>query len=138
DERLAAIGAAPRGPQVAAFFDYDGTVISGFSAKDFYEHRFRHFEIGVPEIVRTAIAASRGIKSEQDFAEFLEISLGAWGGRPIEELEELGEELFKHHIASRLHLEMWQIAAAHREMGHTLVLASSATCIQVDPMAREL
>ena len=138
DERVAAIHAATSGPQIAAFFDYDGTVISGFSAKDFYEHRFRHFEIGVPEIVRTLLAARKGINSEQDFAEFLEISLGAWGGRPIEELEELGDELFKHHIASRLHLEMWEIAEAHRAMGHTLVLASSATRIQVDPMAREL
>jgi putative phosphoserine phosphatase/1-acylglycerol-3-phosphate O-acyltransferase len=138
DERLAAIHAAPQGPQVAALFDYDGTVISGFSAKAFYEHRFRHFEIGLPELFKTAIAASKGITSEQDFADFLEISLGAWRGRPVEELEELGQSLFKHHIASHLHLEVWELAEAHRAMGHTVVLASSATRFQIDPMAREL
>ena len=44
EERLAAIRAAAEGPQVAAFFDYDGTVISGFSARAFYEHRFRHLD----------------------------------------------------------------------------------------------
>ena len=138
EEQLGRIRAAPPGPQVAAYFDYDGTVISGFSAKAFYEYRFRHLEIGLPEIVRTMIAAGRGINSEQDFADFLEISLGAWAGRPIEDIRELGEDLFKHQIASHLHLEVWQLAEAHRAMGHSLVLASSATNIQVDPMAHEL
>ena len=138
DERLEAIHGASQGSHVAAFFDYDGTVISGFSARAFYEHRFRHFEIGLPELLRTAVAAARGISSEEDFAEFLGISLAAWGGRPVEELEELGESLFRHSIASRLHLEAWELAAAHRAMGHTVVLASSATRFQVEPMAREL
>jgi putative phosphoserine phosphatase/1-acylglycerol-3-phosphate O-acyltransferase len=138
DELLTAIHDSEPGPRVAAFFDYDGTVISGFSARAFYEHRFRRLEIGVPELVRTLLASARGISSEEDFAEFLAISLAAWGGRPLEELEELGERLFKESIASRLHLEVWELAAAHRAMGHTVVLASSATRFQVEPMARHL
>jgi putative phosphoserine phosphatase/1-acylglycerol-3-phosphate O-acyltransferase len=135
---LEAIENSEPGPQVGAFFDYDGTVISGFSAGAFYEHRMRNLEIGPIELARTLLARQRGIHSAEDFAALLEISLGAWRGRTEEELDELGRSLFKHAIASRLHLEVWELIEAHRAMGHTLVLASSATRFQLEPMAREL
>jgi len=135
---LRAIRRAGRGPQVAAFFDYDGTVIGGYSASAFYEHRIRHREIGPIELARTLLARRRGIHSDQEFGAFLELSLAAWAGREEQELEALGEALFKHAIASRLHLEVWRLAQEHQGMGHTLVLASSATRFQVEPMAREL
>lgn len=137
-ERLDAITAAPRGPEVAAFLDYDGTVISGFSAAAFYRHRFRHLEIGLQEIARTLLMATRGIESEEDFAAFLEVSLAAWAGNREEDMAELGQSIFKHDIASHLHTEVWQLIQAHHRMGHTIVLASSATQFQIAPMAREI
>lgn len=137
-ERLDAITAAPRGPEVAAFLDYDGTVIGGYSASAFYRHRFRHMEIGPVELVKTLLASARGIETEEDFAAFLEISLAAWAGKREEDMAELGQSIFKHDIASRLHTEMWELIQAHHEMGHTVVLASSATRFQIEPMAREI
>lgn len=137
-ERLEAIAAAPPGPQVAAFLDYDGTLIGGYSANAFYRHRIRHREIGPLELAKTLLASAHGIHETQDFERFLELALGAWEGRPEEELEQLGEQLFKHDIASRLRIETWELANAHRERGHRIVLASSATRFQVEPMAREL
>lgn len=137
-ERLDAITAAPRGPEVAAFLDYDGTVISGFSAAAFYRHRFRHLDIGPIEIVKTLLMATRGIETEEEFAAFLEVSLAAWAGKSEEAMAEFGQSIFKHDIASRLHTEMWQLIQAHQAMGHTLILASSATRFQIEPMAREI
>lgn len=137
-ERLAAIEAAPDGPQVGAFFDYDGTVISGYSAQAFYRHRLLALDIGPVELVRTVLLSAQGIESEEDFANFLELSLGAWAGRPVEEIEELGNRLFKHEISGRLHHEVWALVQAHHAKGHTLALASSATPFQVRPMADEL
>jgi putative phosphoserine phosphatase/1-acylglycerol-3-phosphate O-acyltransferase len=138
DELLDDVAAAPPGPQVAAFFDYDGTVIDGFSAGAFYRHRLRHVEIGPLELARTLLLSARGIDSAEHFGEFLEMALAAWSGRSVEEMSELGEKLFKHEIAGRLHWETWRLVQAHHAMGHRVVLASSATQFQVDPMAREL
>ena len=87
DELLDAIAAAPPGPQVAAFFDYDGTVIDGFSASAFYRHRLRHCEIGPVELAKTLLGAARGIDSGEDFEEFLKMALGAWRGRSEEEID---------------------------------------------------
>src|SRR6185295_18975805 len=108
----------PQGSQIAAFFDYDGTVIDNFSAAAFYRHHLRHFEIGPVELAKTA--------------------LGAWRGRSEEEMRGLGDRLFKHEIAGRMHWEAWRLVEAHHAMGHRVVLASSATRFQVEPMAREL
>ncbi|MDX6597945.1 MAG: putative phosphoserine phosphatase / 1-acylglycerol-3-phosphate O-acyltransferase, partial [Gaiellales bacterium] len=115
DELLAAIAAAPEGPDVAAFFDYDGTIIDGFSAAAWYRHRLRHAEIGPLELMRTLLGAVRGIDDGDDFEAFLQMSLDAWKGRSEEELTGLGERLFKHEIAGRLHWESWRLIQAHKQ-----------------------
>jgi len=138
DELIERIYAGREGPDVLACFDYDGTLIGGYSAEVFYEHRLRTFDLGPIELARTVLLSVRGIRTEADFERLLELSLGAWRGREEAALEELGERLFRDAIAARLYVESWELLEAHRGMGHTLVLASSATRFQVEPMAREL
>ena len=67
DELLDAVAAAPPGPQVAAFFDYDGTVIDGFSASAFYRHRIRHAEIGpIPDSAFIELFARGALRAGWD------------------------------------------------------------------------
>ena len=47
------IEAAPSGPQVAALFDLDRTLISGFSVQDVFVERILSRDMGVREIGRT-------------------------------------------------------------------------------------
>ena len=54
---LAQIRSGPPGPAVGAFFDFDGTIIEGYSALAFYTHRLRNFEVGPEEATRTMLAA---------------------------------------------------------------------------------
>lgn len=138
DELLARVEDGPGGRRVVACFDYDGTLIDGYSAAAFYRHRIRHLEIGPLELARTLLASAQGISSDADFEAFLELSLGAWNGAEVEEIEELGRRLFKDSIARTLHTEVWELLEAHRRKDHTLVLASSGTRFQVEPMAEEL
>ncbi|MGQ0466652.1 MAG: HAD-IB family hydrolase, partial [Sporichthyaceae bacterium] len=138
DERLAEVFDSARGPQIGAFFDYDGTVITGYSASTFYNHRIKNRQIGPTELAKTLLVTLRGIDTEQEFAALLEMSLQCWAGKPEEEVEALGRKLFKSEIAGKLHHETWELAAAHKAMGHTVVLASSATRFQVEPMAEAI
>ncbi len=138
DAALARIFAAPKGPEVGAFFDYDGTVITGYSASAFYAKRFREFDIGPRELVSTLLTMRRGVHSEEEFASMLDVALQSWAGRTEQEIAELGAALFRSEVAGSLHTEVWELVAAHHMMGHTVVLASSASRFQVEPMAREL
>jgi putative phosphoserine phosphatase / 1-acylglycerol-3-phosphate O-acyltransferase len=137
-ELVAGVYAAPRGPKVAAFFDYDGTVISGYSAMAFYNKRLRERDIGPTELAKMTWAGVRGVSTDAEFAELLDLSLAAYRGKTPDELLALGRALFKQEIAAQLHTEVWELVAAHHEMGHTVVLASSATRFQVQPMADDL
>jgi HAD superfamily hydrolase (TIGR01490 family) len=79
----------------------------------------------------------RGLDADA-FADFMTIALRAWTGRAEDEMEELGERLFVQGIAGSVYPEGWTLVAAHQRMGHTVVVASSATRFQVEPLARQL
>jgi putative phosphoserine phosphatase/1-acylglycerol-3-phosphate O-acyltransferase len=126
------------GPSVAAFFDFDGTLIDGYSASALYAHRFRNFEIGPAEALHTLRATLGGTLSEDGFEELLVRGIRGWSGRSPEDIAELGERLFVGGIAGTLFHDAWRIVKAHQRQGHTVVIATSATRFQVAPLAREL
>lgn len=136
---LADVREAPEGPSVGAFFDFDGTVIAGYSVVSFMRHHLTHLDIDVPTTVRTlAAAGSQALETEEDFTKFLGITLRTWVGRRPEELEKLGRQLFRDEIGPSVYPEAWRLVRAHLERGHTVVLASSATRFQVEPAAQAL
>jgi putative phosphoserine phosphatase/1-acylglycerol-3-phosphate O-acyltransferase len=130
--------AGPSGPNVVAFFDFDGTLIDGYSAEALYEHRARHLELGPDELIRTIGAAVGGPLDESSFEELMLQGTRGWAGRSDDELMQLGDELFATRVGGALHHGAWRLVRAHQNLGHTVVIATSATAMQVMPMAREL
>jgi putative phosphoserine phosphatase / 1-acylglycerol-3-phosphate O-acyltransferase len=138
DELIERIKMGPGGPKVAAFFDFDGTLIQGYSAGALIAHRARNFELGPDEFVRTMLAALGGPLDEAAFKDLLRQGIRGWVGRTEDDLMELGEQLFAQEIAGALFHGAWRLVRAHQNRGHTVVIATSATRMQVQPMAREL
>ena len=50
---VAEIAGSPEGPEVAACFDLDGTLIAGYSVKYLGQERMRQREVSLSELVRT-------------------------------------------------------------------------------------
>ena len=138
EDVIADIKAGPGGPKVAAFFDFDGTLIQGYSANALIAHRARNFELGPDEFVRTMLAALGGPLDEAAFKDLMLQGIRGWVGRTDDELMELGEQLFAQEIAGALFHDAWRLVRAHQNQGHTVVIATSATRMQAQPMAREL
>lgn len=138
EDLIAGIKSGPRGPKVAAFFDFDGTLIEGYSAGVLYAHRARNFELGPDELVHTLRAALGGPLDEDAFKNLLLEGIRGWVDRTDDELMELGERLFAQHVAGALFHGAWRLVRAHQSRGHTVVIVTSATRMQVAPMAREL
>jgi putative phosphoserine phosphatase/1-acylglycerol-3-phosphate O-acyltransferase len=128
----------PRGPDVCAFFDFDGTLIAGYSANAWYGDRLRKFQVGPAELARTLVAGFDMSLRGADVTRFMEIAVAAWGGRAADEIEALGERLFVQQIAGMAYPQAGVLINAHRHAGHTIAVASSATPFQVAPLAREL
>ncbi|KQH81003.1 haloacid dehalogenase [Mycobacterium gordonae] len=138
DELIERIKMGPSGRKVAAFFDFDGTLIQGYSAGALYAHRARNLELGPDEFVRTLRAALGGPLTEEAFKDLLSQGIRGWVGRTEDDLMELGEQLFAQEIAGALFHGAWRLVRAHQNQGHTVVIATSATRMQAQPMAREL
>jgi len=138
EELIAAVGAGPKGPRIGAFFDFDGTVIDGYSLSAFARHHLRSLQVTPADLGRMLLTGIRGVTTEEDFEQFTELSMHTWAGRSEDELAELGERLFVQGISGSLYPEAWRLVGAHTRAGHTLVLASSATRFQVEPAARAM
>jgi putative phosphoserine phosphatase/1-acylglycerol-3-phosphate O-acyltransferase len=138
DNLLEEIRTGPSGVQFAAFFDFDGTLIDGYSAASLYSHRLRNFEIGPAEAAQTVLAVLRGPLSEVQFAKLVERGIRGWAGRVDDDMVELGEKLFVQGIAETLFHDAWRLIKAHQRRGHTVVIATSATRFQAGPLARQL
>lgn len=137
-DAVAAIEAGPKGPDIGAFFDFDGTLIDGYSAVAFFTDRLRRGEMGLGEAADIIRVAWRGDMDESEFADVIGKAVAEWAGHPEQELAELWSRLFKEKIARRIFPEAWSLVKAHQKMGHTVAIASSATRYQVAPIAEEL
>ncbi len=138
EQLIADVEAAPPGPRVGAFFDFDGTVIDGYSLAAFARHHLRSLQVTPNALGQLLLNGLRGVTTEEDFEKFTVVGMRAWAGRSEDELLELGERLFVQGIAGSLYPEAWRLVTAHLNAGHTVVLASSATRFQVEPAARAL
>ncbi len=137
-DAVAAIEAGPKGPDIGAFFDFDGTLIDGYSAVAFFTDRLRRGEMSLGEAADIVRMAWRGDMDESEFADVIGKAVAEWAGHPEQEVAELWSRLFKEKIASRLFPEAWSLVKAHQKMGHTVAIASSATRYQAAPIAEEL
>src|SRR5215471_7251426 len=138
EQLIADVEDGPEGPQVAAFLDFDGTLIDGYSLAAFARYYLRSGRIAPADLGRMLLTGIRGVTSEEDFERFTMLSMRTWAGRSEDELAELGERLFVQGISGSLYPEGWRLVEAHQQAGHTVVLASSATRFQVEPAARAM
>ncbi|MDO8362057.1 MAG: HAD-IB family hydrolase [Actinomycetota bacterium] len=132
------IAASPRGKKTIAFFDLDGTVVFGFTAQAVAEDRFRRREVGIDEIFRLGRVGLAAGLGRAGFADVLAVSSAALAGRTDEEMTAMGARLFAKKTGDRIFPEARDLVAAHQQRGHTVVMISSATQYQVEPIAREL
>ena len=138
DDLIAAILEGPVGSTVGAFFDFDGTVIAGYSAAKFYGDRLRRRDLSMRELGELLAAIVELAASGNEAAGALQQAIAQWRGRPVSELEEMSERVFRERIAACIYPEARALVEAHRRRGHTLVMATSATRFQAGPTARDL
>jgi len=135
---VAAIGAGPPGPHVGAFFDLDGTLVAGFTATAHAGDRIRRGQASIGEVLGVLEASLRYRFGRMQFERLLARAAGYLRGESLAELDELGEQLFQHHIAGRMFPQMREIVQAHQDRGHSVILSSSALTIHAEPVARFL
>ncbi len=135
---VAEVMASPQGPGVGAFFDLDGTLVAGFTGVIMTRERFRNRDMGVGELIAMVAAGLNMQFGRIEFEGLINKATEVLRGRPLSDLQQIGERLFIEKIEKRIYPEMRELVNAHMDRGHTVVLSSSALTIQVEPVARFL
>jgi putative phosphoserine phosphatase/1-acylglycerol-3-phosphate O-acyltransferase len=128
----------PVASRTAAFFDYDGTIIAGYSILAFLKERVRRRELGAGDVLRTAVLAAQSALGHIDSRELITRGIHEWNGRRLADLEALGVQLYERELRDAIFPEIRMLVDQHRRKGHLLAIATSAATFQVEPVAREL
>ena len=129
---------APEGPEIAAFFDYDNTLISGFSATSFFREQITSGAMSPKDFSEQLTAATQYSMGRIGFSGFMSETMKSMRGQAEYKFIEFSERVFKNHVAGAIYPEAREILAAHNDKGHTIAIVSSATRYQIEPAAREL
>lgn len=135
---VAEIRNLPDGPQIGALFDFDGTVINGYSATAFIQEQIRRGHLSVRELVELVGAMASFGTGRMGFSAMMIATSQFLRGIREDSYINFGEDLFQSHIARQIYPESRALVEAHQEKGHTVAIISSATPYQVMPAAREL
>ena len=138
DDLLDDIGSDSEGSQVAAFFDYDKTLIAGYSVQAFFTEQIRSGQMSPAEFRTQAAAAIKYARKEIGFSDFVASTAKSLRGQAEFTFEEFGQRVYERKTASAIYPEARALIEAHKAKGHEVVIVSSATKYQIEPAAREL
>jgi putative phosphoserine phosphatase/1-acylglycerol-3-phosphate O-acyltransferase len=132
------VEASRGGPSTAAFFDFDGTLLAGFSVFFFLYRRYLKGRVSAGEAIDQFLAVAEFGLKRLDFEGVLDQFTLAMAGQSDEEMWKLAGEVFQKDLVGRLYPETRALLKTHQAKGHTVVLLSSATQYQLAFVAEEL
>ena len=135
---IAEVLESPDGPAIGALFDFDGTLISGYSAFAFVQEQVRRGNISPRELLELMSAMVSFGVGNLGFSAMMIAASQFLRGIHEDSYTNFGQELFRTHIARQLYPESRALVQAHLSKGHTVAIISSATPYQVQPAADDL
>lgn len=129
---------APEGAHIAALFDFDGTIIAGYSATAMLWEKIKRREMTAEEVVETINVMAQYSTGNMGFSGLMTGAAKFMKGVTEDSYFEFGEELYEKYIARKVYPEARALIEAHRAKGHTIAIVSSATIYQIEPTARDL
>ena len=130
--------AGASGPEVGALFDLDRTLLAGFSALTLFRQHLLSGRMAPRELVDLLVAAANFTAGRTGFSGLMTSTAGALRGTQESALEKFGREVFESQLAGEIYPESRALVEAHKAMGHTVAIVSSATRYQAEPLARDM
>lgn len=132
---VAEVESLPDGPATGAFFDFDGTIIAGYSGLVFMKEQVRRREMSIRDIVKATQAMVEFGLGNSSFSAMMMVNAQFMRGSREDDYSELGRELFDREIRRQIYPESAALIRAHLRKGHTVAIVSSATEFQLKAAA---
>ncbi|TWG90587.1 HAD superfamily hydrolase (TIGR01490 family) [Nocardioides sp. J9] len=134
--------AQPADPNAAAFFDVDNTVMQGASifhlARGLYRRDFFTTRDLLGAAWKQAYFRVVGVEDPEHVAEARNSALAFIAGHTVQELEEIGEEIFDEAMAHRIWPGTRALAQMHLDQGQRVWLVTAAPIEIASLIARRL
>jgi HAD superfamily hydrolase (TIGR01490 family) len=132
----------PADPKRAAFFDVDNTVMQGASifhlARGLHRRNFFTTRDIIGAAYKQAYFRVIGVEDPEHVADARSSALGFIAGHTVQELEELGEEIFDEAMAHRIWPGTRALAQLHLDQGQRVWLVTAAPIEIARIIARRL
>ncbi|MDX1506516.1 MAG: HAD-IB family hydrolase, partial [Spongiibacter sp.] len=138
EELYAEIADTPEGPDTLALFDFDGTLIAGYSSIFVLLEQLRRGDISKTAFANTFFSALNHRLGLLDDQGLMEVGASFIAGRSENEFAELCQAVFEKQLYKRIYPEARALIAAHKAKGHTVAIASSAPRQAIAATAAEL
>lgn len=128
----------PAGSHIGALFDLDQTLFAGFSATAFTRDQLATGRLSPKDLLDSARATLSFTLGRTGFSSFVTATSTVYRGMKESVLEQAGRHAFEKYLATKIYPESRALVEAHRNMGHTVAIITSATRYQAAPVAEEL
>ena len=130
---------ANKGVKIGAFFDLDKTIIACFSAFYLLKEQVKRKQVSALDAtVQLAAAVAFEVGGKISFDDVIKTSVSACAGVSEEEFAAIGQDIFEKVLVKKIYPEAAELIARHRRRGHTIVMVSSATRYQIEPVSNLL
>lgn len=138
EQLLEQVEQSESGPGIAAIFDFDGTIIAGYSATVFLRDELSRGELSPGELLHMTQALTSFGLGNMGFSALMAVHAQYMAGRSEKDYIAHSDALFKKSIARLIFPETRALIEAHQAKGHSVAIVSSATPYQVEAAARDL
>ncbi len=138
DKIIKEVEQSPEGPHIGAFFDFDGTIIYGYSAITYLREQIRRGDVKPLQLLEIVGTMTNFGLGNMGFSAMMSSTSKYLEGVEERDYVEFGEALYRKHIAKLVYPESQALIEAHLKKGHTVALISAATPYQVNAAAEEL
>ncbi|MFK7734095.1 MAG: HAD-IB family hydrolase [Pseudomonadales bacterium] len=121
-----------------ALFDLDRTLISVYSALPLLLEQVKTGQVSYVAAIQQLLMAIGQSQEVYEFEEVLKTVAEQLENRSEQEFSKLGSLLFHKHLQKKVYIEAQELVDSHRQLGHHLVIVSSATRYQIEPVAEAL
>lgn len=132
------VEALPDGPHIGAFFDFDGTIIYGYSATTYLREQVKRGDVTPRQLLDVSKTMVEFGLGNMGFSAMMMAVSQFLAGIEESDYQKFAVELYKKHIAKLIYPESRALIEAHLKKGHTVAIVSAATPYQVVPAAKEL
>ena len=135
---IAEIEASEPGSHIGAFFDFDGTIIYGYSAFTFIREQVKRGDVTAKEFAELVAAMTSFGLGSIGFSSMMVITSQFMRGMSEASYIEFAQEMHDKYISRLIYPESRALIEAHKRKGHTVAIISSALPYQVEPAAENL